>query len=116
MTLIPRAMTNPSAFDNSIRREGQTAIHLELQRRLQQHGVLFDTGAATDAQLADLLSAVEGFERAVEAAGGDLFVDSPDSSEPERPDFVIPHPSDDETVERYLRRVTDATTKLQSRQ
>ena len=69
-----------------------------------------------DSSLADLLSAIEDFERAVEDAGGDLFVDSPDSSEPERPDFVIPRPREDDRVESYIKRVTDATRRLRSRQ
>jgi hypothetical protein len=109
-------MNNPSAFDNSIRREGQSALHTELLRRLEQHGVTLDTRGAGDSTLADLLSAVEGFERAVEDAGGDLFVDSPESSQPERPEFVIPQPAADDTAEQYLRRITDATRRLQSRQ
>jgi hypothetical protein len=108
-------MRNPSAFDNSIRREERSALHTELLRRLQQHGVSFPIRNASDAALADLLSAVEDFERTVEDAGGDLFVDSPDSSEPEQPNFVLPHPRDDERVEGYIKRVTDATRSLKSR-
>jgi len=89
-------------------------IHDELIARLHQHGLAaFDfLDAADPAQLADLLSAVEGFERAVERAGGDLFVDTPDSSEPERPEFVIPHPHEDERIDTYTRRVITATEHL----
>lgn len=112
-------MPNPPApddslFDNSIRREERSALHAELVRRLAQHGVTFPFRGTDDATLADLLSAVEGFERAVSDAGGDLFIDAPDSSEPERPEFVIPHPHTDERVETYIRRVSDATRRLQS--
>ena len=42
------------------------------------------------AQLADLLSAVDEFERAVIAAGGDLMMNSPMSADPEDTRFVIP--------------------------
>jgi len=108
-------MTGSSSFDNSIRQEERSSLHTELLRRLQQHGVTLAVRNADDAALADLLSAIDAFEAAVDAAGGDLFVDSLDSSEPERPDFVLPHPADDERIEGYMRRVTDATRRLQNR-
>jgi hypothetical protein len=108
-------MTDSSAFDNSIRREEQSALHTEIVRRLAQHGVHFPIrSAASDASLADLLSAVEEFERTVEEKGGDLFVDSPDSSEPDNPELVLPKPTDDDGVESYIRRVTNATRRLQA--
>jgi hypothetical protein len=107
---------NPSVFDNSIRREGQNALHAELLHRLGQHGVTLDPYNATDSTLADLLSAIEGFERAVVAVGGDLFVDSPDSSEPERQEFVIPRPTADDTLERYIKRVAEAANRVYSSQ
>ena len=62
--------------------------------------------------MADLLSAIDEFEAAVERAGGDPMVDSPDSSEPERPEFVLPHPHDDESVATYIRRVNSAIERL----
>lgn len=104
-------MPEQSDFEDSIRVEERAALRTELTARLDQKGVqLAATG--TDAELADLLSAIDAFEAAVEKAGGDLMVDSPDSSEPERPEFVLPHPHDDESVATYTRRVNTATRRL----
>lgn len=94
-----------------MRREELTSLRSELISRLDQKGVQL-SATGTDAELADLLSAIDEFEAAVENAGGDLMVDSPDSSEPERPEWVLPHPHDDETVAAYTGRVTRATAQL----
>ena len=90
-------------------------VHEELLNRLQQYGVYIEDPSASDAELADLLSAIDNFDRAVEDAGGDLFVDSPDSSEPELPAFVLPHPHADEHVSTYTNRVQIATRRLRER-
>lgn len=113
-TQTPIHMPEQSDFDDSIRREERVALHSELIARLDQKGVPAAAGA-TDAELADLLSEIDTFEAAVENAGGDLMVDSPQSSEPERPDFVLPHPHDDESAATYIRRVKAATSRLQTR-
>lgn len=104
-------MTDPSAFNTPIRREEATALHTELVSRLYQRGVRVNDSAPTD-QLADLLSALDDFEAAVQQAGGDLFVNAPDSSEPERPEFVVPHPHDDEAVKTYIKRVRAAAERV----
>ncbi|HEY5087389.1 MAG TPA: hypothetical protein VII66_08545 [Gemmatimonadaceae bacterium] len=104
-------MPEQSDFDDSIRRDERASLHTELLTRLSQKGV-HRAGKGSDAELADLLSAIDGFETAVENAGGDLMVDSPDSSEPERPEFVLPHPHDDESVATYTRRVQSAMERL----
>ena len=98
-------------FDDSIRREEREALHTELLSRIAQKGLIVPDDAPTD-QLADLLSEIDRFEAAVEKAGGDLFVDSPDSSEPERPEFVLPHIRDDESLAVYTERVRTATARL----
>lgn len=107
-------MPKESDFDDSIRREERVALHSELIARLDQKGVHL-SAKGSDAELADLLSAIDEFETAVENAGGDLMVDSPDSSEPERPEFVLPHPHDGESVATYTKRVTTATGRLEPR-
>lgn len=106
-------MPEQSDFDDSIRREEAASLHDELITRLHQKGISPADGAS-DANLADLLSAIDEFEAAVEHAGGDLMVDSPGSSEPERPEFVLPHPRDDESVAAYTQRVGAATRRLRS--
>lgn len=101
-------MREESDFEDSIRREERSSLHSELLARLGQKGVQL-MAMASDAELADLLSAIDNFESAVERAGGDLMMDSPDSSEPERPEWVLPHPHDDESVAVYIKRVAFAT-------
>jgi hypothetical protein len=107
----PTQMPEESDFDDSIRREERESLHSELIARLDQKGVQL-IPEASDSDLADLLSAIDVFEASVEKAGGDLMVDSPQSSEPERPEFVLPHPHDDESVSTYIKRVNTAAERL----
>ncbi len=107
-------MVNPREGSESLdeildphREEEREAAAMELSGRLAQKGV--EVGSDEDpAQLADLLSAVEEFERAVENAGGDLFVNSPESSEPQDPRFVLPMRRADEPLPRYRERILAA--------
>ena len=104
-------MAEQADFNDSIREQEREALHDELVSRLHQKGLML-SGDAPDADLADLLSAIEQFEAAVEKAGGDLFVDSLQSSQPERPEWVLPRMRDDETVRDYTNRVNEATARL----
>jgi hypothetical protein len=104
-------MAEQSDFDNAIREQERAVLHQEMVARLHQKGLMIPGDAPTD-DLADLLSAIDQFETAVEKAGGDLFVDSPTSSQPERPEFVLPHMTDDESIPAYTRRVQSATERL----
>jgi hypothetical protein len=89
------------------RREEREGVAIELSGRLAQKGV--EVGSDEDpAQLADLLSAVEEFERAVEAAGGDLYVDSPTSKEPDNRRFVLQQRRADEPIAAYTQRIIAA--------
>ncbi len=101
-------MAEQSDFNDSIRDEERTALHNEMISRLHQKGLMIE-GDAPDDNLADLLSAIDQFEAAVVTAGGDLYVDSLDSSQPEREDWVLPHMRDDESVAAYTERVQAAT-------
>jgi hypothetical protein len=93
------------------REEEREAAAMELSGRLAQKGV--EVGSDEDpGQLADLLSSVEEFERAVEAAGGDLFVNSPSSSEPQDVRFVLPKRRADEPISRYTERILAAARAL----
>lgn len=104
-------MAEQADFNDSIRDEEREALHEELVARLHQKG-LMTAGDAPEAELADLLSAIEQFEAAVVKAGGDLFVDSLQSSQPERPEWVLPHMRDDESIRDYTRRVNEGTERL----
>src|SRR6267378_1028006 len=61
------------------RREERDFAALEFAGRLRQKGVLL-TGRETSAQLDDLMTAIDRFEAAVIARGGDLFVNMPTSN------------------------------------
>lgn len=104
-------MAEQSDFNDSIREQERTALHTEMIARLYQKGLVVPGDAPSD-DLADLLSAIEQFEAAVVKDGGDLYVDSVDSSQPERPDFVLPHMHDNESVAAYTKRVQAATARL----
>ena len=94
------------------RREEQDSAALETAGRLRQKGVLL-TGREKGAQLDDLLTAVDRFEAAVIARGGDLFVNTPTSRPPENPDFVIPQRVPGEDTEAYAARINDAAQRLE---
>jgi hypothetical protein len=61
-----------------------------------------------------LLEAVEMFERAVQARGGDLMVNTPPSRRPEDPRFELPRRRDDESMRDYVERIRRAAARLDS--
>ena len=94
------------------RREERDAAVLEIAGRIRQKGVLL-TGRETSGQLDDLMTAIDRFESAVIARGGDLFVNTPFSDQPESPDFVIPPRIPGEEAEAYASRVNAAAQRLE---
>jgi hypothetical protein len=93
------------------REEEREAAAMELSGRLAQKGI--EVGSDEDpGQLADLLSAVEEFERAVVMVGGDLMVNSPTSFDPEDERYVIPARRADEPIPRYCERIVAAAKSL----
>lgn len=104
-------MPEQSDFDDSIRQQERAALHDEMLARLHQKGLAIG-GDAPDGAVADLLSAIDQFEAAVVKNGGDLYVDSLDSSQPEREEWVLPRMRDDESVSAYTQRVQGATERL----
>src|SRR5712671_5962477 len=83
----------------------------EVATRLRGRGIAL-TGAEEPEALADLLSAVERFEAAVEAHGGDLMVDDLKSSRPDDRHFVVPRRAPGEAVGAYIGRIDAATAGL----
>jgi hypothetical protein len=87
----------------------------EIADRLRHRGVRLD-GKETPAELTDLLDAVEDFEQAVEAAGGDLMVDEPATPDADVPAdqrrFMLPPRRDGETASRFIARISDAASKI----
>ena len=94
------------------RREERKAAAVEFAGRIRQKGVLL-TGRETSAQLDDLMTAIDRFEAAVIARGGDMFVNMPTSNPPENPDFVIPRRVPGEDAEAYAARINAAVERLE---
>jgi hypothetical protein len=113
MSLPPESSEQRSEMLDPHRREERSGAATEISGRLLQKGI--DASADEDpALLADLLSAVERFESAVEARGGDLMVNSPDSTDPQNPEFVIPRRTADDSIEAFIRRINDAAQNLET--
>jgi hypothetical protein len=92
--------------DDDVRRAAQNIVAQLMQRRIE-----VTEGEDSD-QLASLLSAVELFESAVAARGGDSMTNAPDSRRPDNRAFVLPRRGHDESLEAYTRRVNDAADVL----
>ena len=91
--------------------EQRAAAVAEVAARLRTRGIAV-TGAEGPEDLADLLSAVERFEAAVESHGGDLMVDDLKSSRPDDRHFVVPRRAPGEAVRAYIGRIEEATAQL----
>lgn len=89
----------------------RTSAAAEVTARLRGRGIAV-TGAENPEDLVDLLSAVERFEAAVEAHGGDLMVDDLKSSRPDDRHFVVPRRAHGEAARAYIGRIDDATGRL----
>lgn len=96
---------------NAHRAEERTAVAAETTDRLRARGIAL-TGAEGAEDLVDLLSAVERFEAAVEAHGGDLMVDDLKSAQPDDPHFVMPGRTSGETIRVYIGRMEEARLQL----
>jgi hypothetical protein len=94
------------------RREERNDAAIEYAGRLRQKGVLL-TGRESSAELDDIMTAVDRFEAAVAARGGDLFVNTPFSDQPEDPEFVIPQRIASEDAEAYAARINEAAARLE---
>jgi len=89
----------------------RAAAAAEVSARLRSRGVAV-TGGESPEDLVDLLSAVERFEAAVEAHGGDLMVDDLKSSRPDDSHFVMPRRVPREAVRAYIGRIDAARLAL----
>jgi len=97
-------MTNKRGAD-------EDRVAAEVADRLRQRGVTV-TGAERSDDLADLLSAVERFEKTVEAHGGDLMVDDLKSAQPDDRHFVLPRREHGESIRTYIIRIDNAADGL----
>ena len=99
---------------NPNRVEEERHARQEAEFRLHERGIEANPGDGDEA-VADLLEAVERFEAAVEAKGGDLFVNRIGSSQPEDPAFVPPVRGAGESAADYRRRIDEAAVRLRGR-
>jgi hypothetical protein len=106
---VPRPDVNEAL--NPHRGEEQERARERAADVLAQRGVLL-FGDESDGDLANLWSAVDRFESVVEARGGDTLTNSPDSSEPDNPEFVLPERHRRESARDYTRRILDAAVRL----
>ena len=91
--------------------DARDAAAAEARGRLRSRGVTL-TGAERPEELGDLLDAVERFEAAVEAHGGDLMVDDLKSVKPDDSHFVLPRRNKREGIRDYIGRITAAMSSL----
>jgi hypothetical protein len=86
-------------------------VAAEVADRLRRRGIPL-RGDERPEDLADLLVAVERFEAAVEARGGDLMVDDLNSSRPDDPHFVLPARHRADSVCAYIARIEESTARV----
>jgi hypothetical protein len=96
---------------NPNRVEEERHARQEAEYRLSERGIKVEP-TDTDEEVADVLDAIERFEGAVEAKGGDLFVNRIGSTEPEDPTFVPPVRRPGESATDYGRRIAAAKDTL----
>jgi hypothetical protein len=99
------------------RDEERESVELEVAARLRSRGVEL-TGRERPDEIADLVDAVDQFESAVEAHGGDLFIDTPTTQHrdrverPDNPAYVLPTRVPQESVADYVARILEAAEQL----
>jgi len=93
------------------RAEQRDAVVAEIAVQLRDRGIAL-TGAERPEDIADLLAAVQRFEAAVQAHGGDLMVDDLKSPQPDDAHFVLPRRAHGEVIRAYLGRIDEATARL----
>jgi hypothetical protein len=98
-------------MDREEEKDARAAATAEVAERLRRRGIAL-TGAERSGDLADLLSAVERFEKTVEAHGGDLMVDDLKSSQPDDRHFVLPRREHGESIRAYIIRIDNAADGL----
>jgi hypothetical protein len=93
------------------RNEERELVREELEGRLFAAGVML-TGSESDEQIVRLADAVEAFDAARARAGGDSMVNTPASTRPDDPRFVLPVRHDDESADRFIARIRAAADRI----
>ena len=109
-----RAEARPADPAGAERRRAEEEIAVRLRRR----GVRLN-GRETGEELVETLEAVERFEAAVEAGGGDLMMDEPvGAGAPIQPDdraFVLPRRNESESITAFIERLAFATARARQK-
>lgn len=105
------ASRDDGAFANPLRTGERRAVRAEMEQWLHERQVELN-GSESDETLVAMVNAVEEFERRATAAGADLFVDTPESSDPDHPALVLPRRRADERGEAYASRVRERAKQL----
>lgn len=107
----PEPRSRNTEIVNPLRDEQRKHIRDEFEAWLRHRYVpLF--GSESDEEVLSMVNAIERFESAVSAVGGDLMIDSPDSADPEHPEHLIPRRRDDEAPDAYVARVHFAADRV----
>lgn len=96
------------ASENRTETDDLERVSGEVTNRLESLGISL-SGAESSKDLVRILEAVELFELAVNTRGGDLMVDEGPgghTTEPDDKHFALPVRRADETVERYIERLS----------
>ena len=102
----------PTDTPRDSRAEDEVArVSAQITGQLAERGVIVHDGDDA-AQRADILEAVERFERAVQMRGGDSYTNAPGTSDPDDERLVIPRRRDDEHADAYVRRVRETADRL----
>ena len=96
---------------NPRRAEERRHARDEMEARLREREI-FLSDSESDEDILAMVNAVEEFEARVARLGGDSMVNTPESSQPDEERFVVPTRRDDESVERFVARVREATNRL----
>ena len=100
---------NAGSPDDELKRVSE-----QIAGRLRALGIAL-TGTERPEDLVRVEEAVEEFEEAVEARGGDLMVDEGPrgaKSQPDDPDFSLPLREGQEPIAKYLERIARATDRV----
>ena len=103
---------NPADEERNPRRTEERAhARAEFASRLRERSIpLF--GDESDEDVVSIVNAVEEFEARVSQLGGDTFVNTLESSEPDDERLVLPARRDDESAGSYTARIRRAAADL----
>ena len=96
---------------NPHRAEERRHTRDELEARLRERRIAL-TGDESDEDVLLIVNAVETFEERLAQLGEDSFVNTPESSQPDDAQLVIPKRRDDESAAAYAARIVAAAERL----